>query len=78
MSTELATGNVIILRRRCTSLTQRERQTSGFGDFKLRKQQVLTWKKKSYKMYNKKCPYRMCELLSYQFDVLRMCPIKSI
>lgn len=46
MLTELATGNVIILRRRCTSLTQRERQTSGFGDFKLRKQQVLTWEKK--------------------------------
>lgn len=36
MFTELATGNVIILRRRCTLLTPRERYTSGFGDFKLR------------------------------------------
>lgn len=44
MFTELATGNVIILRRRCTLLTQ-ERQTSGFGDFKLRNEKFYREKK---------------------------------
>lgn len=44
MFTELATGNVIILRRRCTLLTQ-ERQTSGFGDFKLRNEKFYRGKK---------------------------------